>query len=85
MLSAGTKESCQAFFIIIFGMLINYIIIVQYMPSKELLINNRTRTNIEKQSIQSVLVDPWKDLPHHLKHLSNHFFFQCILVGYAKS
>ena len=33
-----------------------------------------TRTNIEKQSIQSTHVDLWKDLPHHLKDLQNFSF-----------
>ena len=34
----------------------------------------RTRTNIGKQSIQSIAVDLWKGLPHHLKNLPNFSF-----------
>jgi len=34
----------------------------------------RTRTNIGKQSIQSIAVDLWKDLPYHLKNLPNFSF-----------
>ena len=35
------------------------------MRPKKNFYKRRTRTNIEKQSIQSIHVDLWKDLPHH--------------------
>ena len=35
------------------------------MRPKKNFYKRHTRTNIEKQSIQSIHVDLWKDLPHH--------------------
>ena len=35
------------------------------MCPKKNFYKRHTRTNIEKQSIQSIHVDLWKDLPHH--------------------
>ena len=82
-LPAGTKESCQAFFIIL-----NFWYADQLHYNSTGYALNRTlitakKTDIGKQSIQPVVVDPRKDLPHHLKHLSN-FFFQRLLVGYVR-
>lgn len=34
----------------------------------------RTRTNIGKQSVSSILVDLWKELPCHLKNITNFTF-----------
>ena len=45
----------------------------RYAPKKNFY-KRRTRTNIGKQSIQSIAVDLGKDLPLHLKELPNYSF-----------